>query len=353
MKHPRAAILLFILAVVDAFSSPSKLTSSSQFLGNRIHSIPKVSNSRSSTSLQMFLGSDGGILGVGAPEVATILIVGYFVLGPSDLYKVTKEIGKFVQNFRSLGTEASKTLTDSMESQLELEEIRKAQRELNDAFSFRRSINVDEESEFSNVTPEQAAAAEPIKSSSKKSKKRIRVRKKKKPKQEPVVEDTEEIVDNIPDLDMTSSFEAANEEEKLRAERMERLASGQPEEPPSWFDDKESPSFSSDEGIPNPLPASSEAESNRFSQQLSGDWNDSILANEDKLSPLAQVMEKIALLEEERQATESRMEEEFRLRGEMEERYYKQKRAILEEAAAEIQTDAYTSPTATSSQEST
>eukprot|EP00547_Thalassionema_nitzschioides_P007649 CAMPEP_0194213198 /NCGR_PEP_ID=MMETSP0156-20130528/13575_1 /TAXON_ID=33649 /ORGANISM="Thalassionema nitzschioides, Strain L26-B" /LENGTH=320 /DNA_ID=CAMNT_0038941175 /DNA_START=289 /DNA_END=1251 /DNA_ORIENTATION=- len=312
--------------------------------------IPKVPCVRSSTSLQMFLGSDGGILGVGAPEVATILLVGYFVLGPSDLYKVTKEIGKFVQNFRSLGTEASKTLTDSMESQLELEEIRKAQRQLNDAFSFRRSINVDDESEFSDVTPEQAAAAEPIKNLNKKSKKKIRVRKKKKPEPEPVVQETEEVSNNIPDLDMTASFEAADEAEKLRDERIERLASGQPEES-SWFDSEELPSLSNGEGVSNPIPSSSEDESNRFAQQLSGGWNESVLANEDNLGPLAQVMEKIALLEDERQATEARLEEEFRLRGEMEEKYYKKKRAILEDAAAEIQTAAYTSPTAASSQE--
>mmetsp|Transcript_8183 Transcript_8183/g.12563 ORF Transcript_8183/g.12563 Transcript_8183/m.12563 type:complete len:201 (+) Transcript_8183:130-732(+) len=180
MQYINGAVLLFALTAVDAFTSPSRLASSSQFCGKRIILTPEVSSARSSTSLQMFLGSDGGFLGVGAPEVATILLVGYFVLGPSDLYKVTKEIGKFVQNFRSLGTEASKTLTDSMESQLELEEIRKAQRELNDAFSFRRSINVDGESEFSDVTPEQAAAAEPIKDLNKKSKKKIRVRKKKR-----------------------------------------------------------------------------------------------------------------------------------------------------------------------------
>lgn len=264
---------------------------------------------------------------------------------------MTKEIGKFVQNFRSLGTEASKTLTDSMESQLELEEIRKAQRELNDAFSFRRSINVDGESEFSDVTPEQAAAAEPIKDLNKKSKKKIRVRKKKKPKQEPAEQNVEEVNNNIPDLDMASSFDSTDATENLRADRMERLSSGQPEEPPRWFDNEDLSSMSNDDVSSNLSTTSSEAESNRFSQQLSGDWNESILANEDKLSPLAQVMEKIALLEEERQATESRLEEEFRLRSEMEEKYYKQKRAILEEAAAEIQTDAYTSPTVTSSQQ--
>jgi len=34
-----------------------------------------------------------GFLNLGTPEVAVILVVGYFVLGPSDLYKFVKEAG--------------------------------------------------------------------------------------------------------------------------------------------------------------------------------------------------------------------------------------------------------------------
>jgi Sec-independent protein translocase protein TatA len=81
---------------------------------------------------------------VGAPEIAVTLLVGYFVLGPSDLYKLVKEIGKFIQNVRTLGTEAAKSFEGTMEDQLELTELRKAQSELNAAFGFRRSINTDE-----------------------------------------------------------------------------------------------------------------------------------------------------------------------------------------------------------------
>ena len=62
---------------------------------------------------------------------------------PSDLYKLVKEIGKFIQNFRTLGTEAAKQFEGTMEDQLELTELRKAQAELSDAFSFRRSINTE------------------------------------------------------------------------------------------------------------------------------------------------------------------------------------------------------------------
>jgi hypothetical protein len=70
--------------------------------------------------------------------------VGYFVLGPSDHYKLVKEIGKFVQNARTLGAEAAKSFEGTMEDQLELKELRRAQRELNEGFGFRRSINTSE-----------------------------------------------------------------------------------------------------------------------------------------------------------------------------------------------------------------
>ena len=85
-------------------------------------------------------------------------MVGYFVLGPSDLYKLVKEIGKFIQNVRNFSTDLSTTFESNMENTLQLEEIRKAQRELNDAFSFRRSINVDEDSEAFSVQAGSAQA---------------------------------------------------------------------------------------------------------------------------------------------------------------------------------------------------
>jgi Sec-independent protein translocase protein TatA len=149
--------------------------------------------------------------------------VGYFVLGPSDLYALVKEVGKFVQNVRSLGTEATKTFENTMDSQLELKEIRKAQQELTDAFSFRRSINVDQDAEvFSNSAagPEEevtgmgvpesavpaAAAAEgataegaTVEEPKKKKKKRRRV-KKRQPEAEPTSDN--ESTGAIPDLDM-------------------------------------------------------------------------------------------------------------------------------------------------------
>ena len=69
------------------------------------------------------------------------------MLGPTELFKLTKEIGKFIQNFRTLGAEATKSFESTMENQVELQELRKAQNDLNNAFNFRRSINVDQEAE--------------------------------------------------------------------------------------------------------------------------------------------------------------------------------------------------------------
>ena len=52
-------------------------------------------------------------------------------------------------------------------------------------------------------------------------------------------------------------------------------------------------------------PEESIAEQSRFASQLSGDWNQQILANEDKLSPIGEIMERLAILEEEKNAADA------------------------------------------------
>ena len=329
-------------------------------------------------------------------------MVGYFILGPTELYKLTKEIGKTIQNFRSLSTEASKSFESTMENQLELDELRKAQRELNEAFSFRRSINTDEVSDFNEVVQpseteiaETAAAAAGATGAAagagagagaapkKRKVKRRRVRKQPEETAPPVTAattsdeaatlaaagyDTSVTQSNVPDLDMSDAFQT--DEEKLREERMARLAasgSSQPSEEdtdmskPDWFDDRgldelmttpkagsmDEESSSGAGANANPFDTSdlwseSQAEEQeRFAAQLSGQWNDSILENEDKLGPLAKIMDRLAILEEEKKAAVLRLEEEFKMRNELEEKFYQQKRAALEEAAAEVQAEAY------------
>jgi Sec-independent protein translocase protein TatA len=76
-----------------------------------------------------------GILGVGPQEVVVICIVGYFLLGPTELYRLAKEVGKLVTQLRQTATEASSAFSETMEQQLALSEIQSASRELQDAFS--------------------------------------------------------------------------------------------------------------------------------------------------------------------------------------------------------------------------
>ena len=88
---------------------------------------------------------------------------------------------------------------------------------------------------------------------------------------------------------------------------------------------------------------------NRFQAQLSDNWNEQILAKEGELGPVAEIMKRLAILEEEKIAADKRLQEEFKLREENEERFYREKRQLLEEAAAQIQNDAFatTGPSAT------
>lgn len=358
----------------------------SRFMGSSMGPMRQASQRGSSkTTLGMFLGNDGGFFGVGAPEVALTLIVGYFILGPSDLYKVVKEVGKLFQSFKTLSTEATKNFEESMENTVALDEIRTAQRDLTDAFSFRRSINQeDDESEaFANKKVDESVeingaipAAGGV-SGTKKRKKRRRV--KKKPVELPTMEDVPafEGTGDIPDLDMSSAFKTPEEQvaweeelgdmQKSRMERLEESGAADwftPADEPlpgkeesgdtDWFSaseetvaedifppkDSSLQDSSSDDAFLQPQESTSEEQS-RFAAQLSGNWNQQVLNNEDKLSPLAKIMDRLAILEEEKSAADLRLEEEFRLRGELEEKYYKQKRVLLEEAAAEVQADAY------------
>jgi hypothetical protein len=243
-----------------------------------------------------------------------------------------------------------------MESQLQLEELRKAQRELNDAFSFRRSINVDEEAEAFATTPGSAAAenddvrdattsdSAAVSDAPKKKRKRKRVKKKKV--EVPSVEEangtaTDSVSANVPDLEMPAPWDVDEPDEderrrveqelQLREDRMERLKTGTQ----SPLDEFGAPTIDFSESLAE--------EQERFAQQMSDSWNAQIMANSEELQPLAKVMERLAILEEEKKAADARLEEEFRLRTQLEEKFYREKREILEEAAAEVQAGAYTS----------
>jgi len=194
-----------------------------------------------------------------------------------------------------------------------------------------------------------SAAAAPTK------KKRRLVRRKKKKAVEEIDVPTEESVvpmaaEEYPDLDMLDVPDLS-EEEKLRAERLGRLsgesvgdgdsADADTSSEPDWF-------TPSEEDIANEVlnndkdPALASFEKNRFQTQLSADdWNAQIMENEDELAPLSMVMKRIAILEEEKNAADKLLEEEYQRRMDNEDKYYLEKRRVLEEAVTDIQEEVY------------
>ena len=310
----------------------------------------------------------------------TILLVGYFVLGPSDLYKLVKEIGKFIQNIRTLGTDLSTTFENNMESTLQLDELRKAQRELNDAFSFRRSINVDQESDAFSVqagsAQQPAAPASVVESAGAASmsaeastitttedrpkKIRRRVRRRSAPaetgNEASSLMTTSDAAPpspagNVPDLEMpnlaaTAQAASSKEEAAIIDQEFEKYVSmGTNNNPPddeAWFGDSRNESLASTSTSSSTIPPEYEAAAqNRFQAQLSGNWNEQVLAAGDKLEPMAVVMNKIALLEQEKKAALQRLEEEFAKRSELETQFYQEQRRLLEDAATQVQSAAF------------
>lgn len=71
------------------------------------------------TSMGMLLGlGTDTILGVGGPELVIILAVGYFVLGPVELFKLTKQAGVLVGQLRDIGLGTVTNLGKIMDEQV-------------------------------------------------------------------------------------------------------------------------------------------------------------------------------------------------------------------------------------------
>jgi Sec-independent protein translocase protein TatA len=293
------------------------------------------------------------------------LLVGYFVLGPSDLYKLVKEIGKFIQNIRTLGSDLSTTFESNMESTLQLEELRKAQRELNDAFSFRRSINTEETAGPFSVTAGSAQIAEanrreeemaaavaattgegPAVFKERKIRRRVKRRKEEvdvvaapPPSFEPAIATApvnlapvspisscapdELLANNVPDLEMPHKADAVTK--TTTAEELALIES----------------EFAKYTAMPDDLVTVDVGAQSRFQQQLSGQWNDSIVQNTAKLAPMGALMEQVALLEQERKAALDRLEEEFARRKEIETQFYQKRRLAIEAKITETQETAF------------
>jgi len=255
------------------------------------------------------MGTESGFLGIGAPEVFTTIAVGWLILGPAELYKLSKEIGKFVSNFRSVGDDLTAQWTDNMEGQMAVEEIRKAQRDLNDAFSFRRSINFDERGGVQgpeDVMPGMEAAAG--------------------------AEAASAAAATAAATAAPPSPAATGPPRKIRRRVKKRPAPPAPEpeprddSPPEASDpvtDTTGYDISQDIATEpwNPVPVD---EASRFSQQLDVDaYNKGVMAAADALpsDPLQLIQQQLTLLDEEQDA-----------RLQMEREYFGKKRKILEDA---------------------
>jgi Sec-independent protein translocase protein TatA len=310
------------------------------------------------------------------------LLVGYFILGPSDLYKLVKEVGKFLQNIRTFSNDLSTTFESSMENSLQLAEIRKAQRELNDAFSFRRSINVDENSEAFSVEAGSAQAAEAAAASASvtpgaaavtgKTPKKIRRRvRRKAPTPSAMAED--ETLGTVPmDLEMpqpsTSVTTAATLTTRTTAASESSFTEQELAEIEREFNQYvESPLLSSSPTTTTTTADNSDSdalmttnvltpEQNRFQQQLSGQWNEQILSSsssstanattstllsnaltpEDEPWFMETIRKQMALLEQEKQNRLRILEEEYERKKDIEQEFYWKQRSILEEAVQSV-----------------
>ncbi|MDO4179102.1 MAG: Sec-independent protein translocase protein TatB [Phascolarctobacterium sp.] len=65
-------------------------------------------------------------MSIGFTEILVILVVAFVVVGPKDLPKVARALAKCIKKIRS----AMKSLTDSFEEELEMEEMKKTQQEM-------------------------------------------------------------------------------------------------------------------------------------------------------------------------------------------------------------------------------
>lgn len=70
----------------------------------------------------MFGGGGGGFLGVGTPEVAVIAAVAWAILGPKELFKLTRQAGAFLGEWQQLGQQARDQFQTALETEISEDE---------------------------------------------------------------------------------------------------------------------------------------------------------------------------------------------------------------------------------------
>ncbi|CAN0293828.1 unnamed protein product [Pylaiella littoralis] len=107
---------------------------------------------RRSTSVQM-VGFGETFFGVGGPEVAVVLVVGYFVLGPVELVKLVKQAGVLVGQLRDVGLGTVTNLTSIVDDQIQnAEKIASGEKKPPDYFAPDEEFSMSDEEEFEDVT---------------------------------------------------------------------------------------------------------------------------------------------------------------------------------------------------------
>ena len=149
-----AALLLALVTRADGFARPPQF--------RRIAAPPPRRPARPARGPAPLMFYQGGVLGVGTPEVLVIAAVGYFLLGPEELYRLSKEIGKVVGQAREYVTKSAAEWQATLDGETfefkEVKEIQDAAQELQDAFNFRSARYSNDYSNFNtgeeqNYTP--------------------------------------------------------------------------------------------------------------------------------------------------------------------------------------------------------
>jgi Sec-independent protein translocase protein TatA len=66
----------------------------------------------------MFGPGSGGFLNLGTPEVIVIGIVAWALLGPKELYRLSREAGSFLGEWQTLGRQAQKTFQEAIDTEM-------------------------------------------------------------------------------------------------------------------------------------------------------------------------------------------------------------------------------------------
>mmetsp|Transcript_3685 Transcript_3685/g.12373 ORF Transcript_3685/g.12373 Transcript_3685/m.12373 type:complete len:312 (-) Transcript_3685:196-1131(-) len=72
--------------------------------------------------VRMFGPPGGGFLNMGTPELVVIGAVAWVLLGPKELFRLSREAGAFLGEWQQLGRQAQQTFQDALESELAEEE---------------------------------------------------------------------------------------------------------------------------------------------------------------------------------------------------------------------------------------